>query len=1046
MVLPPAEALGRCRALRLALLLLLTSPLPAQALAPPLSEFAHSAWTVNEGAPADVWTLARAPAGYLWLGTGLGLYRFDGVRFDRYPLREGQRLPGTNINALLALPDGDVWIGLYTGGTVRLSEGMVTSFGEREGMPAGRVLRLARGSDGALWAAAQYGLARFDGQRWQRISSDWQYPEAGADYVFTDSRGVLWVAGLNQLYHLRPGEQRLRATGETISRGAVLAEDLGGRIWITDRLRGTRPLPDYAGGAALASAAPAPAPAIQQADHFSAAKQLLFASDGSLWLTQLGVGLLRLRDPAAIARGHSIEARDGLERFSREDGLPSEVPVPLVQTSEGDVWVGTNRGLASLRLQRLQSVPALANAPHKGFVLATLGEGVLAANSEVALALDPPRTPQSITARPGSGQRLYFAIRGPDGTLWQNDALGAWREREGRRERIALGDGRNNYGVRAMAADATGGAWLSVTGGGVFHVGAAGVRREPRVESGAEPPTVIAVGPGGETWFGYRDEIIVLAGEQVRRYGIADGLLAGQATAIHAGRHAVFVAGESGFARFDGQRFASLSAERDDAFAHVTGVIETTEGDLWLNGGRGVVQVKAADVDAMFSQIPARLNYRLFNWRDGLPGIAVQASAVPTIVQDERARLWFMTNSGVAWLDPRRVARNEQPPGVEIQSLRVGDRSHRPVPGLSLPPGTRNIVIRYTALTLAAAERARFRYRLEGVDSDWQDADTRREASYANLGDGDYAFRVIAANGDGVWNTQGTELRFSIAPTMVQSRPFALACALTLLLLVWAAYSLRTRAIAARVRLRLEERHSERERIARELHDTLLQSTQGLIVNVQGLASALPAQEPVRSKIEQLLDRADEVVLEARERVRDLRSKAVAGGQLIAALQRTGRELGEDCDRRGDKGAVIFRVVSSGTERDLNRSVCDEVYSLAREALLNAFRHGRPQQVEVELAYGASELSLRIRDDGIGIAPSIVEGGSRPGHWGLAGMRERAKRLGGRLGINSRPGAGTEVELRLPASICYAQPATPRTDRSRLSRWLAAWRSSRNTP
>lgn len=1001
-------------------LLALLLPLRAWAQPAPLTDFAHSSWTVNDGAPADIWTMARAPAGYLWLGTGLGLFRFDGVRFDRYPLRDGQRLKSTNINALHVDASGEIWLGLFAGGVVRLRDGVATAFGEAEGVPPGRVLRIAAGRDGTLWAAAGGGLGRFDGRRWRSVGADMGYPERGADYVFVDCRGVLWVAAPHRLYWLAPGAREFRSTGEVVSRGAVLAEDRSGRVWVSDGLRGTRPLPDYPGGAAPAAEAEMPQTRSAVAGHFARAKQLLFAEDGSLWLTEAGVGVRRLRDPDAIPAGRSLLPGDGLETFSRRQGLPADIVVPLVQGLEGEVWVGSNHGLSSFRSQRLRVVPEFGTGEPAGFGTVPLARGVMLVSGRRAVQLDPPGDARPVDL----GQSFRGVVRGGDGVLWLTDDDGLQREAGGRRGRVQLVSPARNYNAQALAPDHHGGAWVSAPGLGVFHVGPDGVRRDARFEPGGAMPTAIVARPDGETWFGYDDLALRLKDGQVTRFGAAEGLLVGRTTCLFASAGgAVYVAGEAGFARFDGQRFAVVAAERDDAFAHVSGIAEADSGDLWLNGGRGVVQVQAADLPALFGQGAARrLNYRLLNWRDGLPGIAQQATVASTAVRDGEGRLWFATNRAIAWLDPTRVARNESPGRVEIQALRVGDRNLRPAPGLALPAGTRSVAVRYSALTLAGAERARFRYRLDGVDTDWQDADTRREATYANLGHGDYRFRVVAANGDGVWGSEEAVLAFRIAPTFWQTRSFMAGAVLAVLALVAAAYVLRTRAIAAGVRRQLEARHRERERIARELHDTLLQSTQALIINVQGVASRMPAHEPVRGQIEAVLDRADAAVLEARERVRDLRSADVDGAELLHALQALGGELARELG----SPELVFRAVDSGTPRTLERSVCDQLQLIAREALRNAMRHAQARQVEVEVSWGAAELVLRVRDDGVGIPSTWVRDGGRPGHWGLQGMRERANEIGGRLGLASESPGGTELEIRVPARFAYRDAARRR--------------------
>lgn len=996
--------------LSLCLALLLGRGGPAAADAEPsrpLAEFAHTRWMVDQGAPADIWTLALSPSGTLWLGTGLGLFRFDGVRFERLALRPGERLTSNNINALHVDPDGDIWIGLYAGGAARLREGHVTPFGEAQGLPGGRVLRFARGADGVLWAAAGDGLARFDGQRWHRVGAERQFQDGGADYLFIDRRGVLWVAGSQRLYWLPPGAQDFRDTGEVISRSAVIAQDRAGRLWLADGLRGTRPLPDYAGGAAPADPAPRPD---GSAPPPLRAKQMLFADDGSLWLTEAGVGVRRLRDAASVPTGRSLGPADELERFSRDDGLPANVVVPLVQGLDGEVWVGSNQGLSSFRPQRLHRLTALGSSEPAGFTVAAADDGVVAFSGRRAVRWSPPESPAVLT------EPLHFraAVSDGTGTLWLVHADGIWRERAGRREQVWRYAERRQYGVQAFAPDPRGGAWLAAPGAGVYHLGPEGLRREPRLERRGAVPTAITVGPDGVAWFGYDDALLRLAGDALQVYTPDDGLRVGRTTTLHVGPSGrLYIGGEAGFARFDGQRFLTVTTEHEDVFQHVSGVVETAAGDVWLNGGRGLVQLPAPELVRVPASGPLRPHYRLLDWRDGLPGIALQATPVPTLVQDARQRLWVVTNGGVAWLDPARSLGNQRAVAVDILGLRAGDRSYRPEPELQLPAGTRSAVIRYAALTLTAADRARFRYRLDGVDADWQDADTRREAAYANLGPGDYRFRVLAANSDGVWSSEEAVLAFRIAPLLWQRPAFAVACGVLGLCLLAGIYLLRTRAMAASLRRQLEARHRERERIARELHDTLLQSTQGLILNIQGAVAALPAADGVRLQVERLLDRADEVAVEARERVMDLRTSAVDGEQLLDALRALGSSLAPP--------GVAFRVAGHGQPRRLERTVSDQLGSIAQEALRNAFAHAQARRVEVVLSYGFSELVLTVRDDGVGIPDAWAAEGGRPGHWGLAGMRERAQAIGGRVHLLRPQQGGTTVEIRVPSAIAYLQ-------------------------
>lgn len=977
-----------------------------------LERFSHTAWSVNEGAPADVWTLSRSQRGYLWLGTGLGLYRFDGVRFDRYPLREGQRLRSTNINALIELPNGDVWIGLYAGGTVRLRDGIASAHGEPQGMPPGRVLRFALAPDGTLWAASTGGLARYEQGRWQTVGADWAYPAAAAYYVFVDRRGTLWVAAPDTVWFLPAGERRFRRSGALVSRHAVLAEDPQGRIWVSDALLGTRPLGAMPEQPRLAG--PGAAPVVQ-------AKQLLFAGDGSLWLTDVRGGVLRLPAPQRIASGQALAAADLPERFTRQQGLPADVAVPLVEDAEGQVWVGTNYGISSFRQRRLREVPELALKPHHGFTIMAHANGVLATNWDQPLYLAPPAPPQLRARR----APVRAGTAAPDGALWEVDSEGIWRSGADGRCRIELGVAPR---VLALAPDAGGGAWLAVDEAGIFHADCAGARRERLVERGSALPTAIATSADGSVWFGYDDELLHLTGGRVSRYTAADGLLVGRATTIAPARKGgVYMAGEAGFARFDGQRFGVVSAAQDEAFGHITGIIELPDGELWLNGGRGLLRVAAADVDALFAGPQARRNYRLLDWRDGLPGVAQQAQLTPTALRDRAGRIWVATNRGVAWIDPADVPRNERPPPVEIQSLRAGDRLLTPQAGMRLPEGTRTLAIRFTALTLAVSDRARFRYRLDGIDGDWQEAGHQREAVYANLGPGRYRFRVIAANADGVWNAEGATLAFEIAPRFWQSPVFQVIAMLAVLALAWGLYLLRARAIATQVRLRLEERHRERERISRELHDTLLQGFQGLILSFHAATQRIQDLE-LRQWIERAIERAEAAMIEGRERMRELRHLPELGSALEDALALAGAALvAEGC---------AFRVSVSGDRRRLSPLLCDELLLIVREALSNAARHAQAGSIEVVLIFEDQGLRLRISDDGIGIAAPVLARGYREGHYGLQTMHERARRLGGTLAIGAGPAGGTQVEISLPAALVFAKDG---------GWWSTLWRHGRRS-
>lgn len=329
---------------------------------------------------------------------------------------------------------------------------------------------------------------------------------------------------------------------------------------------------------------------------------------------------------------------------------------------------------------------------------------------------------------------------------------------------------------------------------------------------------------------------------------------------------------------------------------------------------------------------------------------------------------------------------------------------------VELPAGTKNLRIRFTALSLSIPERVRFRYLLEGFDSQWFEASTARSAFYNAPASGQYVFRVSASNNDGVWNEQGASLVVNVAPHYWETTWFRALCVVVGAALLWLLYLGRLRQLAARIRTRLDERHRERERIARELHDTLLQSTQGLILRLHASSRKLAPTDPVRAELEAAMTMAEQVAADGRERVRGLRGDVERTRDLGAALMGVAEEA------HGLETPAV-RLVVEGTPRAMQVCAAEEAYMIGREALLNAFQHAHAAQVQILVSYGRQGFRLRINDDGIGL-PQGAE--AMVGHWGLEGMRERAARAGGTLTLLSgRSGRGTEIDLQIPAAFAW---------------------------
>jgi len=439
------------------------------------------------------------------------------------------------------------------------------------------------------------------------------------------------------------------------------------------------------------------------------------------------------------------------------------------------------------------------------------------------------------------------------------------------------------------------------------------------------------------------------------------------------------------------------------------------------------VRIARTELDAWIADPQRRVETTVWDAADGVRLRSVAASPYsPRVARATDGKLWYVTGEGVQVIDPHHLAFNKLRPSVQIEKVVADDKSYwENLPGAAvsnviLPARTHNLQIFYTALSLVAPEKVHFKYRLEGQDEVWREVVNDRDVQYSNLGPGSYRFRVIACNNSGVWNQVGDSLEFSVDPAYFQTNWFRALCMAAFVALLWALYQLRLRQMARQFNMRLEERVGERTRIARDLHDTLLQSFHGILLFLQSGIHLLD-EHPAEAKktLETAAEQAERAIIEGREAVQGLRASTVERNDLAMAIKTLGGELAE-VDSSSQRPELNVQV--EGIPRNLHPILRDEVFRITGEAMRNAFRHADAKQIEVEIRYDERQLRVRVRDDGKGIDPKLLCHDGQEGHFGLRGMRERAKLIGGKLTVWSELDSGTEVELSLPANHAYTAP------------------------
>jgi ligand-binding sensor domain-containing protein/anti-sigma regulatory factor (Ser/Thr protein kinase) len=950
-------------------------------------------WQTDEGLPQNsVHAIAQTPDGYLWVGTREGVARFDGVRFTQLDLPAAGHVKHAFINALVVDRDGGLWIASETNGLTRIKGNTVARYSKADGLPDNQVQCLLESQDGSLWVGCETGLARFQNGRFTNFNAHEAFLNNSVKDLHEETDGILRVATVTGLV--------------SVNRDNFVSTNNFGLGAIPGILKSV------------------------QTDQ-----------QGRLWLGDLD-GLICLTDGKP-------------DKFAANTTLTEKITTVIHEDSNGQIWVGTYGGLT--RRVGGQLKPWLSNEPEMDDLVHTIfedREGTLWVGGRDGLyRLTPTRERfMTLTKQDGlNGNNVVSVLEDQSGAMW----FGIWGggvtrylPDENSFTVVTATNGLTHDRVLSLLETKDGSIWVGMDMVGVLNRLRTGLVNDfPRQTNLLNALVrVMYEGPEGELWVGTGKGLNVLRAGRVETYTVTNGLAGNDVTAICKGiGDQLWIGTDNGLSRWTGARFVNLTTRDGLSHNHINAlysdaggvlwvgtkggglnrihrdgrisrytvrdglfndevfeILEDNSGHLWMSCRRGIFRVSRQQLDGFDAKQITRLTCTVFGREDGLATVQCNGVAKPAGWKSRDGRLWFATIRGVVAVADN-VKLNDQPPEVRIEEaildgkklpMESGDAAT--VPWVNIPPGRGRLELHYTALSLQAAEKNRFKYQLEGVDSDWVDAGSQRAVGYPNLGPGRYLFRVIASNNDGVWNETGAQLLLRVAPHFWQTWWFRTMLLLGPLLLAVLFYRARV--------ARLRELENLRIRIAADLHDDVGSRLTKVAMVTELAERETPEGSPGKTHIHNItrtvrdITRAmDEIVWTINPRNDTLENLA---NYIFHYAQEYFQDTGVRC--RLDLPSVL-------PERRISTEERHNLFMAVKEALNNILKHAAATEVRIALQITDEALDIVVMDDGHGMASGNLD----PTGEGMANMRQRLDKIGGEFKLRSRAN-GTTITLRLP--------------------------------
>lgn len=983
-----------CRLFFLTLLFLIAGTNVIFALEPgkAVTQYAHRVWLTKDGLPVNtVNFITQSSDGYLWLATHEGAVRFDGKKFAVFNKQNIAVLKTNSMTVAALANDGSVWFGTTGQGAMRLKDGKTDFFTQNEGLAGNDVTAIYQGRDGSLWfGTVKNGLSRFKNGIFTNFNNE-ELAQATVWNFAETADGSLWI-GTNRLpIRYKNGEFKIygQPEGITVTSSPAMRVDKNGRLWIGGswgiNVWENEAVTDYTTRTGVKD---------------KVVMAIYEDRDENIWIGTNEEGVIRFNNRESTA-------------FRRSDGLSSDQILNFFEDREGSLWIATESG----GLNQLYDGAVTAVTTKQGLPDDSIGSLLEARNGDMWIVTNKGLTRlrdgqfTNLTDKDGlTGNHIGAIAETRDGEIWVS-ALGRGvdRFRDGRFQNFSSAQGFPQKHTLVIYEDSRSDLWLG-TVTGLFRR-RADEKTTFTVKDGLADDFVkcLTETRDGALWIGTDKGLQEFDGQNFTTYTIENGLPDNKIRSFHEDENGMlWVATNGGLAGMTKDRqFASFTS-RDGLYHDVIhSILSDDKGNLWMSSNFGIFRVSKSELERFARKEIEKFESTVYDTSDGMKTREANGGLgiFPAGWRAQDGKLWFATEGGAAVVDPNNLYGNRAAPTVVVEEVLFNEKPQYVGEKLNVPAGTNRVDFTFTAPSFRAPDKLKFQYQLAGYDTEWHIPETgRRQISYTNLPPGNYVFRVRASNENGIWNEIGASLTMSVAPRFYQTYWFYTLCLVGLFGIGFLFYQLRLRQVKRRFELIL----SERTRIAREIHDTLAQNLLAASLQLEAAEEKMgdSVQPAIRKHVVQARTLAGEGLHQARNSIFNLRqSSDSADTGLVSELESFIAQTGGE-----NAPQVTLRVV--GKPYKLPEIIEHNFFRIGQEAVTNALKHARADNIHVELVFDRKNVRLQVTDDGRGF--DIEKRKDRQlnganGSYGLLGLTERAKIIGAQFSVKSESGKGTVV-------------------------------------